>query len=184
MVMFRQPKPTHLVRSGLVATLPKAIADFGYATTFSLSQVINVSDFVNLYEQYSLNRVEYIFELATPFLSGILYPRLAAAVDLNDSTVPLTESEVIERSNSRIFQFSPDNTVIGFSWKPALATAQFQGVSTAYAQSSAKMWVDINSPAATYYGIKFFLSNYNTTISTLPIITVVARYHLSFKTTK
>jgi hypothetical protein len=164
--------------------LVKSPSDIGYGIDFKLSNVIGVADFTTLFDHYRIDKVEYNIEITTPNLSGIPYPRVVFAADWNDSVAPLSESEVLEKRTARVFQFSPTDTVATFTVVPRVADTLYNTSLTSGYGLSAPHWVDTGYPAVPHFGMKFWVADYNSVTSTLPVLRAYSRFYLSMRASR
>jgi hypothetical protein len=183
-IVFTTPRATRITRSTSPGNLPKGVLDQGYGALFEVSALINNTDLTLLYDQYCIEWVEYVFELTTPFLAGIPYPRIVIAADYTDAGIPATENVVLQYGGVKVHQFTPDNTKLSVKLKPRPAMAAFaSGVSTGYAIPSGDVWFDTANTSVDHYGLKFWVADYNSTISTAPNVRTFAIYHLKMRAT-
>jgi len=172
-------KPHTFVRTQTFA-IAKAAADNGYAYQFFLAGLPDSTDFTNLYDQYRILKVHVRLVLNTPNISTA-YPRITSVVDYDDSAAPTVETELLQYPNAKVCQFGPSTVQHEFEFVPRAATAMFQGVTTGYALAKAGQWLDGGYPAISHYGVKFFITNYNSTSTPNTTITMYASYQVQMK---
>ncbi len=179
------PPPVQTIWRPLTpGTLVKGIVDAGVGITFELNNITAVSEITSMYSQYKIAEVEYVWELVTPFLNNIPYPRLAVAVDYTNGVAPASETEVLEYNTAKIYQFGPNNTKFTLKFAPRVAVAAFQSaVSTGYLVPDGTMWASCLNTGIDHYGLRVWISDYNTTTSTIPQIRVYGRYKLLLRGT-
>jgi hypothetical protein len=183
--VFHLPPIHRLIRDGTPGTLAKGLVDVGYGITFQLSSCIAASDISNLYDHYRLDKVEYYVELVTPNLSNLAYPRIVMAADWNNAVAPVSEAEVLEYRNASVYQFGPNRTVAKYTIVPRVsAEAYNSAVSTGYWTPDKPVFVDTGSSFLLHYGLRMFVSDYNTTISAVPVLRTYSRFYLSVKGTR
>jgi len=184
-VVFRTPTVTSIRRSTPPTVLAKGAVDQGYAVQFEASQVINWSELSALYDQYCIDKVQYVWELATPFISNGVYPYVAVAPDYTDATAPISASNVLELAQAKVFQFSPDKTRFAVTLKPKPAMQAFlSGVTSGYAIPSGDTWFASDNSTVDHYGIKVWLNDYNSTISAITALRAFAVFHLKLRSSR
>lgn len=134
-------------------------------TNVALNQLVNVSDFTNLYEQFRINYVVIKFFLtidpSAQAAASANFPRLYWCRDTNDST-PLSENEMYERADMRSAILRPDRPVI-MKFKPnVLQTNYLSGIASAYTAKWGE-WIDTANVAVPYYGCKWNIDNFTNT---------------------
>jgi len=181
---LKQGKVHTFVRSNNNGELPKTPGDQGYATIFSLNQLPSSSDFTNLFDQYKITRVDMTFEMDIAdgsLNSTTRYPRIVVAPDFNNQSAPLTENELLQYEQCKKFQFSAVNRRMTVSLQPKIAATVFRtGVTSAY-QMMSSGWMDVAVPDVPHYGVRYFVTNHNTSNFGGNNIRVFVKYYLSFK---
>lgn len=165
-------------------TLPKAALDTGYAVRFEVANVVDWTELSQLYDQYRLDRVVYTIELTTPFVTGVPYPRVVIAPDYtDDSSAPVNEQAVLALESCRMYQFSPTSTKFSIDIVPKPAIAAYQSaVSTGYMiPDKQPFFACSGSDLVDFYGLKFYVADYNTTISAVPQVRTYATYFLTMR---
>jgi hypothetical protein len=119
-----------------------------------------------MFDQYRLDSVEvtFVLDMADGSLnSTTYYPRIVIAPDWNDSTAPVTEDDVLQYAQAKIVQFSATSREFTYKLVPKVASTIFRtGVTSAY-QIIPAGFIDTQFGDVPHYGIKFFISNYNST---------------------
>lgn len=165
---------------GLVA---KNVADSGLALDFSLADVPNSTDFTNVFDRYSLDKIELMFFYQnSPAATTNAFPTLLTSFDANDSSTPTTQNQVLERGNVQLESFTLSKNCIRKTFIPR-TLAPATGALLAL-QMPLGTLVDTASPDQPYYGMKAFVQNYNTTSTPSGVLRLYAKYHFSFVTTK
>jgi len=174
-----------MIRSTIPGTLTKGVADGGYGVAFELNQLLTVGDITNLYDMYRIDKIIYTFELVTPFLSNLPYPKVTIAPDWNNATAPLSEAEVLEYRDAKVFQFGPDKTIAEYEFAPRVAVQAYNtAVTSGYFMPETGVFVDTTYTGVDHYGLRFWISDYNTTISSIPVLRTYGVYHLSLRGTR
>jgi hypothetical protein len=183
--LYKQPPVQTIWRPLIPGSLSKGLVDAGNGILFELSNITNISEITNLYSLYRIDVIDYTWELTTPFLSGVAYPRLVVAVDYARASIPKTEKEVLEYANPQVKQFGPEATKFTLRFSPRVAMNAFQsGVSSGYVEPDKAVWISTGNTGVDHYGIKYWLGDYNTTTSSAATIRTYGRYKLSLKGVK
>jgi hypothetical protein len=165
--------------------LPKAGFDTGSSVFFEAQQVLNWAEISNLYDQYCIDKVQFVFELATPFISNGVYPYLVVAPDYTDAVAPSSLNAALELAQAKIFQFSPEKTSCSISLKPRPAMSAFAtGVTSGFSVPSGDVWFSTESSNVDHYGLKYWLADYNNTISNITAIRGFAIFHFKVRSTR
>lgn len=184
-VVFTPPKTTTIRRATAPIVLTKGAVDAGFGQTFELAQLINFGELQSLYDQYCIDKVQYIIELATPFISNGVYPFVSVAPDYTDATTPISVTSVLELAQAKVFQFSPERTRFSLTLKPRPAMSAYaSAVSTGYAIPDGDVWFATADSGVDHYGLKVWLSDYNTVISNITALRGFAVFHLKLRGSK
>jgi len=177
---MKQGKVHSFMRLLNAGELPIGGSDGGFSTIFSLSQLPNSSDFTKLFDQYCIDRVEVTFEMDISdgaLNSTTRWPRVAIAPDFNNQGAPLSENEVLSYEQSRQYQFSTSERRFTTVLRPMVAATIFRtGVTSAYEMKKAG-WLDVATNDVPHYGLRYFITNHNTTSFGSSRICVYQRYH-------
>lgn len=173
---------THKQVRSTYVPLSMSATDSGFAHYFTLQGLPNYTDFTNLYDRYTIDKVELVFILVNvpeaAAVANAFYPTLYFAFDPDDATVPASSTELLDRANLQILQFSPSQRSITRVIQPRLATAVYRGVATAgYAVAPPGTFVDMSSPDVQFFGAKMWVANYNSTSTPNARINVYHRVH-------
>jgi hypothetical protein len=168
----------------------KTSADSGRAYTFQISDLNNVTELTNLYDFYSIDKIDVQFALQfEPKDVGtglVTYPTIIMTPDYNDPTLPLTEAEVFEYGKTvSIEQFSATKRIINTTLVPRIANTVYRsGITNAYTLAQPSSLVDIRSTDAQHFGLKTWVIGYNTTGITGGAIFMRVKYYLRLVATK
>lgn len=167
------------VSQTVISTSP---TDIGRAANFiSLSNVPDVTDFTNLFDQFTIDSLEVHFVLPRAAISAgnsAIFPTLAFAYDPNDSTAPTTIGDVLSYDNVTVRQFSESNRQISFRIKPKMQQSLAAGAAT----SAVSLWCSTSTASTTpWLGFKFWLVDYNSTSTAGSVVTVYLKYHMRFR---
>jgi hypothetical protein len=145
--------------------LSKAAVDQGYSTVFQLNQLPGFNEFTNLFDQYCIKKLEITFEMdiADGGLNALTrWPRIIIAPDYNNQAAPSFETEVAAIEQSKQYQFSTSERRFTVVIKPMVASTLFRsGVTSAY-EMKPSGWLDSAISDVPHYGIRYWVSNYNT----------------------
>lgn len=131
------------------------------AATFRLSDLINVSEFTNLYDQFRILKAQVYFKWqgsaldTTQLQTSVLLQRITLSYfpDYDDATLP-NASEFHERSTTRYKTISPGRVQV-IACKPAVLGLAYEStVANAYTPKW-RQWLDMGDNATPYYGMKF-----------------------------
>jgi hypothetical protein len=182
---FTTPRASVIRRATSPLVLTKGLVDAGSAVIFEASQSINWSEISALYDQYCIDKVQYVIELATPFLSNGVYPYCAIAPDYTDATAPTSEVGVLELAQAKVFQFGPDRTRLSVTVKPRAAMAAYQsGISSGYAVPNGDTWFSSDNSTVDHYGLKYWLRDYNNTINATTALRAFAVFHFKVRSSR
>ncbi len=177
-----QGKPHSFERLVNTGELAKAPGDQGFATVFQLNQLNSFTDFTNLFDQYQISKIEVTFEMDIAdggLNSTTRWPRVIIAPDYNNQGAPLNEQEVANIAQSKQYQFSTSERRFTVVIRPMVASALFRsGISSAY-EMKPSGWLDSALTDVPHYGIKYWISNYNTTSFGSSNIRMWHRYYLA-----
>jgi len=148
---------------------------------FSLNDVPNSTDFTNLYDQYKICAVHMKFypsQTQTMSLnaaeSARADARFLSAIDLNDSTAPLTADEVRQYETCQVTGILEQHE--RFIKNPMYQNASGQNTND---------WVATSAPALNWNGLKVYIEPNNATgLNNTLIYHVEAIFYLCFKNIK
>jgi hypothetical protein len=151
--------------------------DSGLGWSFRLNDIPDFGDFTALYDAYTIDRVEitYILHNVAPGQ----FPTLFWAPDYDDDNTPLSVNSVTTHQNVRWHAFSENARSVTMSVDPRSLVSTYQaGVTSAYSWAKGGAIVDMANPAVPFYGIKTWLSNYNTVLTPGARIQSILTYHI------
>lgn len=134
---------------------------FGGAFQFQLNQVLEHADLTQLFDKYKIKGVKFtIIPLGQPStnaapasIADTNWPTIAIAVDNDDASLPANWNTVAVKQDCKIKKLNKPVSV--YIRNPKLATALYDGATTAYAASTG--FVDCNYPEVPHYGLKFYI---------------------------
>lgn len=157
------------------------------AFDFKLNTLPSYTEFTNLYDSYRITKIKMhwlprmnIFSFDAYTATSTESPQLLTVVDTDDSTVPSSLDELLERETMRVHHFSKPFTI---TFKPKFSLAAWGGtLFTSYAEGGANQWIDVLSPGVPYFGVKVGTTTYSTNNSgENPVWDIITTYYLEFK---
>jgi hypothetical protein len=120
------------------------------ALNFTLSQFGAAAALAAVFDQYRFEQIETWVECNIPNNVASAVPNLCTAVDLDDSNLPGTFTQVSDKQGALT-----GNAPAGHyhKWRPHMAVATFSGAFTSYANVPAT-WIDSASNNVQHYGLK------------------------------
>lgn len=160
-----------------------AYAPYQAATNISLSQVVNSSDFTNLYDQFRINYVVVKLWLkidpSAQAATVASFPKLYWVRDENSSTV-LSQNEMRERSDCKVVVMKPDRPAV-MKFKPNVLSQNFLGTGFISYTPKYDEWIDTSSAGTFYYGA---LWNFDDLTNTNYKVDIETIYYLQCKNTR
>jgi len=149
---------------------------------FNLAGLDNASAFETLFDQYRIDCVEVTFSplITMNVTPGIVFPRLYTVIDYDDYVAP-TSLAYLRQYDSCII--SPPGSGVVRTLCPASALAAYTGTFTGYANRQ-RQWIDIASPTAQHYGIKFAIEAALTGQTVLQSYDIDIVTYISFKSVR
>lgn len=148
-----------------VVTGNVAYTPYQGVSLIQLSQVINATEFANLYDQYKIVKAEMSWYLrvdpSAQAAASAIYPRLFICRDYDSSTL-MSQSEMRERSNVIMRVITP-NRPVKYTFKPNVLTETYRGVGTTTYAPKFNQWIDMANQDATHYGILWNIDDFSNT---------------------
>lgn len=150
------------------------------AFQFQLNDMPNYTEFSTLFDCYKIVGIKLHF---LPYIQENIdltkvFGQVATCIDYTDASTPATFNEVLEYQNAKLH--IPTNRGFTLYFRPRAAVAIYDGLTTAYAQSDPKTWINTSNPDVPYYGVKYAWNGVTTNMS----IAVYATYYVKFKQVK
>lgn len=143
-------------------------AGSGLAYVFTLNSVPNSSDFVNLFDSYSIDRVDIAL------LAGTAVLQVYGAPDYDDAVAPVGIADLIERQNVMVRSLNVAATQqFRASIVPRVHMPSAFGTGTVMAPPGQRL--DCSDPSTPHYGYKFWIQPSSGTPTLAP--TLVFTYH-------
>lgn len=174
----------HFKRTDILPTLNTATADSFGTFYFSLSDLVNYTEFTNLFDMYRINKV--VVKMVPNVNSAEAgaaqrLPQIHSVLDYNDRTIPTTLNELVQYQNYRMTMGSRIHTRI---LTPAsLDVVDSEGGTTpTSARPRFKNWISTSDATLEHYGIKYCIGATASAnaVSYTPYIT----YYISCKSVK
>jgi len=165
------------------------LLQFGVTFTAHLDGVINYTDFIDLFNEYKIDKVDIRIDLingpsAQPNVAGVL-PELYVRYDPNDASMPTSFGDIAQSANTTLFTFS-QKTTHHFSFVPKASVQCYANPSSGgavgfAAPSHQALWFDTTGPSNNIhmYGLKFWFRNYESTLGNGQLFQFQPTYFLS-----
>lgn len=140
--------------------------------TFTLANFANYSNYLSLFDQYRIDRLEVWIEPRAP-QGTTAFGALATAVDLDDGNTPASSIEVLDKPGALVGGGAAGRY---HSWVPHMAVATYSGAFTSYANEPAS-WIDSGSPNVQHFGLK----TYATATAVAIDYDIRVRAHVTFR---
>lgn len=178
-------------------TLSTITSEIGAALTFRLSDIPNVSEYTNLFENFRIIGVKLTFRLMTnpdssSFLNNSLvsqgsnyYPKLWWQRDYDDNVV-LTVAQIRERASSKCAILKPDKFITIFIKYPKPLLEMAGNTSTGALAAPKGLWLRTNSTNeidAPHLGLKVVMDKMGYAGNTFTI-GIDKQYFFAFKNSK
>jgi len=170
--------------------ISETLADQHLTYQFKLDNVVNPSDFTNLYDSYKINKIQLFLE---PLSNQTAYPspgrpiqkKLRVVHDYTDATPLTNEDDYLEYSNCKSYNAIRNNAIkITLYPKIKNIIENVGGGANAYTTlSSNKVWLDMDSDEVPHFGLKIFVPG-NIMNETNGLFNVRAKFWISCKNSK
>lgn len=156
------------------------------ATTFTLSDIPGTSEFQNLFDRYRITGIAYRYvcrrdpgvNSTTAAANQGSYPSIHWVYDWDDSSAPGSLGVLQEYPSYKEFYFSSDKPATRWKYfRPSSLTVGFETVSNSFYRPEWKGLIDMASPNAPFYGIKYATQGHVTGIT----ITMECKYYFVCK---
>lgn len=152
---------------------------------FRLSNLVNVSDFANLYDMYKINKIQLMLEPAfdqTSTQSPVLRSKKIRVVHDYNSNNPLTdEDDYLEYANCK--SYSPLRT-IKITLYPKLNNKVEGNLGTDAYTTMSNVWLNMGNIDVPHFGIKIFVPEDIVNVEGVLLFRVRAKYWISLKNSK
>lgn len=134
--------------------------------TWQFSQLQNVSEFTNLYDQYRINFVvvKYFLKIdpGAQAAGTASYPKLYWYRDLDDSNAPLSLNEIRENARSRVKVMNPNRPVV-IKYKPNSLQLIYTSAIANQFKPAYSQWMDVAQTGTPHYGHKWAIDDLTNT---------------------
>lgn len=160
------------------------------AYSFKLDNVVNPADFINLYDQYRINKVVLYLERLWDQTGAIgagnpTNRKLRVVHDYNDASPLTQEDDYLEYANCKTYSPIGKNS-IKITLYPKLNNVieNVGGSANAYTSvNSNRVWLNMADDEVPHFGLKIFIPA-NITAPDVQIFSVRAKFYLSMKNSK
>lgn len=132
----------------------------------TLGQVVNSSDFANLYDQYKINYVVVKWfmrrSIDAQSATGAVVPRMYWYRDYDDAGTPSSIDEFRENSKTRSALLL-ENRPITWKFKPNVLGVVFQSAIASQYAPKFGQWLDMSNTSTPHYGMKFAIDDLRNT---------------------
>lgn len=124
-----------------------------------LNNLPDYEEFTNLFDSYRITGMsaKFLYDKSAPVVgSAVSVSMLGTCTDKDDATALATEDQFWQYQD---FQYRPlTEKGLTVYVKPSTASAGYAGGAfTGYMHGNSNAWIDCNSPAMEYYGIRYFI---------------------------
>lgn len=155
-----------------VAFTTSVIANTYYAYKVKLGAFADYAEYVGLFDQYRVNRVE-VWLTPAAAAGSTVFNQLMSAIDLDDANVPATTPEVEGKQGALTTMGGAGHY---HSWTPHVANALYSGAFSSYG-NMVSPWIDAASINVEHYGLK--VAAFTTPVAVN--YNVAARIHVTFR---
>lgn len=134
------------------------------ATVFQLANVNGYSEFISLFDNYRITRVQYRWVCtrdptqATAAGNKGIYPRINWTHDFNDQ-IPISKDLIYQRANMKEVYFTSDRQKSRwYTLKPSILAVMYESSTSSSYSPKWLQWID-TSDTAPHYGIKYAWDN-------------------------
>ncbi len=164
------------VRTHEIGVISKSAGDAGHGFWFKLSNLPGYLEFTNLFDHYRITGVTLMF---VNFMNTAnIYPTLFVCGDQDDAGVPAALNELLEISTTEILPFSANRNTYERRIQPRFNVPTVAGATFT---SNPTSWLDCAYPDVTHYGVKVWITDYNSSYHAGTGIRVYARYEVECK---
>jgi len=162
-------------------TFTQPVSDTGSFLQHALTDMPQVTDMTNAFQEYRIVGVEVCFSMVGHNAQPV-FPTLYLAEDKADIVVPTSLANISAVSNLVIHDFSPTKNQYKRLYQPApqIGAWQGSGLVTGYALDTNKRWISTQYPNVVYFGMKYWLTNYNSSLAGL-VMKYRARYIIELR---
>lgn len=162
----------------------------GVGCAFRLTDVPQATEFVNLFNEYRIDKIEFRFSPTFVGTEDVVgqHPSMYYTWDPNDAAAPNLSSTLQQFDTCKLVDFSVGQvkTIVGVPRAAQLIYSSEGGSSYGYQANKKAMWIDTSSPsnATPHYGLKLFFRNFASFLNSGVAIRMQPIYHFSFRRTR
>lgn len=138
----------------------------GIGALNGISQVVNSSEFGNLYDQYRINFVVWKFWLkidpSAQAAGSASFPKLYWYRDYDDTTIPGSLNEIRENQRAKVVVMNP-NRPVTIAFKPNTLQLVYQSPVASTYRPTWGQWIDAANLNTPHYGYKFGIDDLTNT---------------------
>jgi len=172
-------KPVYTVDRMFITTFTQPISDTGSYLQHALTDIPQVTDITNAFQEYRIVSVEVSFSYNGPASS--FTPTLYLVQDNADIVLPTSLNNLLATQGVAVHDFSQTKNQYIRRYSPAPQIGAYQGAGlTGYALDTNERWLSTQYPNIVYYGMKYWLANFNTSVSNQQMV-YRARYTIQVR---
>jgi len=155
-------------------------SDAFFSFAFKLDDVPGYTEFLDLYDQYCIPKVELLFipvsntNISTGTNAQVSH--LATVIDYDDDVVPANMTVMQQYENFRIHT---PNKAVKISFRPAPARLVYDGLTPSYSMGTHADWLDILDPSTPHFSLKVGITAGSAAY--ISQWSVWVKYHLEFR---
>jgi hypothetical protein len=151
---------------GLLTSLP-TVAHIANAQSTTFNQLLpGAAEYLAMFDQYKITKVEWTYsprfdslDAGTTFgAGGYALPRIMTCTDKDDDSTPTGQVQMGQYDNLKLQAFDKP---VKITYRPHVATALYNGVSSTGYGNASGVWVDSGSPNVPHYGHKLWIDLWN-----------------------
>lgn len=174
----RPMRPYTMSRSFVLGSVSPVATDAGGSFVAILTQLPNVAEFTNLFQEYKIVRAAYEVTFL-PGPSERYTPVFWYGNFVSDAFIaPTSLDDVLQTSGQRKFAFGPDKRTVRVGFAPKVRTGD------SVQQLRRSPWIAMASPGSTHVGLWYWIQFFNTGLVTGSSISITATYVVQFRGTK
>jgi len=172
------------VRNALINTYAYSTAGAGYGLTFNLGDLPDSADFIALYAEFRITRIDLTFIPSVSQISStnpagtgqaLRMPNYYVAFDPKSAAAPGGANDVLVKAGMRVVR---GIDVCHYTIEPTVLCSLYQGIGqTGYTPKSGT-WVDMDDASTLHYGFSLWTDGPGAVLTPYPFIAVYGRYHL------
>jgi len=180
--------PTAIQGPNIIAN---SLVDQHFGYSFKLDNVINPTDFTNLYDSYKINKITLYLERqlnqtgVTPGFNPS-NKRIRVVHDYNDNNLLTNEDQYLEYANCKSYPIVGNGSV-SITLYPKINNGVLNaggGVNAFTSMASNKVWLNVDDDEVPHFGLKIFVPQLVTGTDGPQLFKVRAKYHISLKNSK